>query len=42
MLEASLGEWFLKAGTSTEAVYKLCEKHCVSSGWFPASKCHVM
>lgn len=26
MLEASLGEWFPKAGTSTEAVDELCEK----------------
>ena len=37
MLEASLGEWFPKADTSTEAMYKLCEKHCVSSAHFPAS-----
>lgn len=35
MLEASLGKWFPKAGTSTEVVCKLCEKPCMSSARFP-------
>jgi len=31
MLETSLGEQLLEAGTSREAVYKLSEKQCMSS-----------
>lgn len=40
--EVSLDEWCLKAGSSTEAVYKLCEKQCVFSAHFWTSKCQVM
>lgn len=35
MLEASLGEWFTKVGTSTEAACKLYEKPYMSSARFP-------